>query len=116
MLAILQWNARSPISNGYEFKGFIERMHVKPDVICIQETWLKGVLDFVLKGYTSLRRDRQGGNGGGCAIFVKEGLQIRELKRGDEWEFIAIEIWSKEGSIKVINFYNPGKQLEGEHL
>ena len=47
--AILQWNARSLISNGYEFKGFIERMHVKPDVICIQETWLKGFFDFVIK-------------------------------------------------------------------
>ena len=43
---------------------------------------------------------------------MKEGLQIRELRRGDEGEFIAIEIWSTERIIKVINF----KQLEGETL
>ena len=35
---------------GMSLKAF-ERMHVKPDVICIQETWLKGVLDFVIKGH-----------------------------------------------------------------
>ena len=43
-------------------------------------------------------------------------MQYRELRRGDEWEFIIIKVWTKEGSVKVINFYNPCKQLEVEHL
>lgn len=46
-LLILQWNARSLIANGQEFKGFIQNLNVKPDVICVQDSWLKQSLDFV---------------------------------------------------------------------
>lgn len=63
-MIILQWNARSIIANGQEFKGFIKELKKKPEVICIQETWLKPSLDFVIKGYDSIRRDRGEGSGG----------------------------------------------------
>ena len=66
---VLQWNARSLIANGQEFKGFIQDLSYKPDVICVQESWLKRSLDFVIKGYSSIRRDRVEGNGGGCVTF-----------------------------------------------
>lgn len=39
VLSILQWNARSLIANGQELKQFIEESPVKPDIICVQETW-----------------------------------------------------------------------------
>lgn len=57
-MLLLQWNARSLIANGQEFKGFIKGLVQKPDVICVQEKWLKPTLDFVIYGYTSVRRDR----------------------------------------------------------
>lgn len=59
MLIVLQWNARSLISNGQEFKKFISDMGNKPHIICIQETWLKPQLDFVIQGYTAFRNDRE---------------------------------------------------------
>lgn len=40
----------------------------------------------MIKGYSSIRRDRVEGNGGGCVTFVKRGLQFRELKKGDDLE------------------------------
>ncbi len=49
-ISILQWNARSLISNGQELKCFIEELSVKPNVICVQETWLKPSLDFIIMG------------------------------------------------------------------
>ena len=52
---ILQWNARSLISNGQEFKRYIEKLDVKPEIICIQETWMKSHLDFKIVGYNSVR-------------------------------------------------------------
>lgn len=113
---ILQWNARSLIANGQELKGFINKLEIKPDVICIQETWLKQSLDFVIKGYISIRRDRVEGNDGGCAIFVKRGLQFREVKKGGDLEYIVIEIWTNSGSMGIINFYNPCRKLESEYL
>lgn len=35
--------------NGQEFKGFNKGLRNKPDIICIQETWLKPTLDFGIK-------------------------------------------------------------------
>ena len=74
VLLILQWNARSLISNGQEFKRYIHNLKDKPDVICFQETWLIPKLDFILKGYNGSRCDREKGRGGGCMIFVKLGI------------------------------------------
>lgn len=62
VISVLQWNARSLISNGQKFKkviDFKDDKEFKPHVICIQETWLKSHLDFVIQGYISIRRDRQ---------------------------------------------------------
>ena len=79
---ILQWNARSLVANGQELKGFIDGIRKKPEIICVQETWLKPALDFVIRGYSSIRRDRAEGNGGGWIIFVKQGTQYRVLEKG----------------------------------
>lgn len=48
MLVVLQWNARSLVVNGQEVKHYVDNLAVKPDVICVQETWLKPRLDFVI--------------------------------------------------------------------
>ena len=56
------------MSNGQEFKHYLRELKEKPDVICIQETFLKPVLDFVIYGYIVIRRDRGEVEGacGGC--------------------------------------------------
>ena len=82
MFCILQWNARSLIANGQELKKFIRDSDMKPHIVCVQETWLKPCLDFVIPGYVSLRKDRSDNTqGGGCATFVKCGIQYK-LKEG----------------------------------
>lgn len=116
MLSILQWNARSLCANGQEFKGYINELNEKPDVICVQETWLKPRLDFVLKGYISVRRDREEGNGGGCMDFIREGVTYRVLEKGTAIEYISIEIWIGKKKYVIINFYNPCKRLTLESM
>lgn len=59
-LNILQWNARSLVANGQEFKHFISNLQDKPHVICVQETWLKPEWDFNIIGYKDVRRWRCG--------------------------------------------------------
>lgn len=56
------------------------------------------------------------GNGAGCIIFVQQEMQYRVLKKGKDWEMIVIEVQTKEGIIKVLNFYNPCKKLSLESL
>ena len=116
-MIVLQWNARSLLSNGQEFKGFINNLKKKPEIICVQETWLKPALEFVIKGYNSIRRDRVGDNGGGgCIIFIKQGIQYKVLGKGTQLEYVIIEVWTREGTIRIANFYNPCKKLSNELL
>lgn len=75
VITILQWNARSLIANGQEFKHYsIANGDFSPDIICIQETWLKPQLNFCINRYESVRKDRPIGNGGGTATFIKMGV------------------------------------------
>lgn len=106
-MIILQRNPRSLVANGQEFKGFIKEIKKKPDIICVQETWLKPSLDFIIQGYDSVRRDKGEGSGGGCVIFVKQGIQYRVIGKGTELKYVIIEIWTRGGNIKIVNFYNP---------
>ena len=77
------------MANGREFRYFLSQMKGKPQVICIQETFLKPVLDFVIYGYLSIRRDRSEGegSGGGCVTFIKQGISYKVLEIGTEQEW-----------------------------
>lgn len=108
---ILQWNARSLIANGQEFKECISKKENSPDIICIQETWLKPQLNFTLQGYTIIQKDRKQGNGGGVATFIKQGIGFRNIVRDVEQEVVVVEVWEGKQSYKVINFYNPCEKL-----
>lgn len=58
MLSILQCDARSLIINGQEFKQFVEEQANKPNIICVQDSWFKPTLDFIVHGYTAVHKDR----------------------------------------------------------
>lgn len=82
-----------------------------PDIICIQETWLKPQLIFTLQGYTIIWNDRKQGNGGGIATFIKQGIGFRNIVRDVGQEVVVVEVWEGIQSYKVINFYNPCEKL-----
>lgn len=103
VLTILQWNARSLIANGLEFKHFIDQLDEKPHIICIQETWLKSHLDFVIQGYGVVRKDRKVGNGGGVATFIQNQVQYRVINEFEEYEVVAIDM-QKNRIFKLLIF------------
>lgn len=111
IMLILQWNARSLIANGQDFKQFLVSRGEKPDIVCIQESWLNPKLDFVLHGYVVVRRDRIQGVGGGCVTFIKQGIPYRILGVGREQEYVVVKIWARK-EVTVVNYYNPCKKLE----
>lgn len=104
------------MANGLEFKGYVNQMKEKPDVICIQESWLKPGLDFVLKGYSAVRRDREEGNGGGCVTFIGKGVQYRKVAIGKTSEYVVVEVWDQGKKYVIINVYDPCKRLEMNEL
>lgn len=110
IILILQWNARSLIANGQDFKQFIVSRGEKPDIVCVQESWLKPNLDFVLHGYVTVRRDRIEGAGGGCITFIKQGIPYRVLGIGREQEYVVVEMWAGK-EVTIVNYYNPCKKF-----
>ncbi|KAL2092977.1 hypothetical protein ACEWY4_010289 [Coilia grayii] len=115
-LSILQWNGRSLIANGQELKYFVEKQHDKPNIICVQETWLKPSLDFRIFGYTAIRKDREAGAGGGVAMFIHQGLSYKSLCLNTEIEVIGTEVWAGDLKFEVVNFYNPCLKITRELL
>lgn len=92
-------------------KRFVDEFKVSPELICIQETWLKPCLDFVIPRYVCLRRDRSDRSGGGCATFIRTGIQYKRVDINRDLECVTVEVWTGNKTITVINFYNPCKQL-----
>lgn len=71
---ILQWNARSFNAKSQKLKQFIGDMKEKSKIIHIQASWVKSNLEFVLFNYATVYRDREEGEGGGCATLLKQGI------------------------------------------
>ena len=101
MVLILQWNAQSLVAHGNEFKHALNEWNIKPDIICVQETWLKEGKTFNLYGYNMFRNDRDlsssKSGGGGCAIFTKKGIAINFVKGKDtSVQYQVAEVYCKD--------------------
>lgn len=92
---LLQWNAHSIAANGREFFKFLSNMKLTPSIICIQETWLDYIKEFVIEGFESHRIDRADKRRGEIAIFVAEGISFRPLQvTSNTIEIAAVEVFS----------------------
>lgn len=116
IMILLHRNTRSLLANGQDFKHFIANRRDKPDVICVQETWLRPNLEFALLDYVVVRQDRIQGSGGGCATFIRRGVPYRVVGLGKEQEYVVVEVWADGRKIVLINYYNPCRQMRLEEL
>lgn len=94
-------------------------LDVVPEVVCVQETWLRAQLDFMIPGFSYIRHDRPNDhNGGGFITFLKDGLAYREVPCQEDIECVIVEIYSakEKRNIKLINFYNPCKKFDINQL
>ena len=82
------------------------------DIICASETWFsQGILDASvgLKNYTIYRNDRDNRKGGGVAIYCKNNLNAKILKKssGPGVEFINVAISDHNTKVFLSCVYNP---------
>ena len=77
-LDIIQWNANGLDKNGPELLKKLETEKITPDIICIQETFLKESKNWNIDNYTAIRRDRKDRPKGGLVTFVKHGIIYHE--------------------------------------
>ena len=114
-LKIVQWNARSLNNKLPEFE--ITILTTLPDVVAIQETWMKpGLKDPKYTSYDILRKDRQDGRkSGGIMLLIRKNLIYSEKKlnifKDGQLEVQAITIRSGSKDIDILNIYNPNTTL-----
>ncbi|CAD5222703.1 unnamed protein product [Bursaphelenchus xylophilus] len=92
-----------------------ELLHGKKfDMIFVTETWLKesDEDDYILlnSDYTVHRADRKKKRGGGCAIFVKNGIPVSNVRNVDNhYNLSCFDLLSPDNSIylRVILVYRP---------
>ena len=115
-LIILQWNAQSIIAHGNELKHYIFNSKEKPDIICVQESWLKNSITYKLDNYTVVRKDRNFARGGGVCIFIKNNIsyKIKENELINDIEYIHIEFIRNNKYFNLVNIYNPGTKINKE--
>ena len=67
-LTILQWNARGLRGNKDQIKNYLLKACIPPDVICVEETFLKDQIQSPkLDGYNIIRKDCLSNERGGLA-------------------------------------------------
>ena len=95
------------ICHAAELKNYILKCTEKPDIICIQETFLKPTKHFNLTGYDCVRKDREENAGGGVATFIKDGIKYKTKDINCTLECIVIEAYMGESVLTVVNIYDP---------
>ena len=88
---ILHWNARGIRAHTEELKKYIIE-NGSPDVICLQETFLKPTHAFTFNGYSIERKDRLDSEKGGLLIMIKHGISYEIVLCPDKIECQAIKI------------------------
>ena len=89
-------NCRSLLPNIDEL-----RLIYRPFIIAITETWLNETVfddEINIAGFTVLRQDRQVRRGGGCAVYIADGVKFR--RRADLEESVFEVLWLE---IKIHN-------------
>ena len=94
-------------------KHYIYESNDKPDIICIQESWLKNTVNFKLNNYSIVRKDRKFERGGGVCVFIKNSItyKIIENEFVKNVEYNHIEFILNNRKLNLINIYNPGGKL-----
>lgn len=112
---IVQWNANGLAAHARELKNFVASAANPPEVLCIQETFLKTEKQFVFHGYNVVRKDRTGALKGGVATLIRDGLRYQIIESPPEVECVIIKISTKRAKITIMNVYNPpDKEIDKE--
>ena len=108
----MQWNACSVRAHFNEFKHYLSSVQSAPDVICINESFLKPCHKFELLNYEVVRKDRIDSMGGGIITLIKSGIAFKVLETPESMECLAVEIKLKNKLFVVVNVYiSPSVEL-----
>ncbi|GFW98478.1 probable RNA-directed DNA polymerase from transposon X-element [Trichonephila clavipes] len=115
-LLMVTWNANGLRSRMWELRDFVNKY--KPDIISLQETWLRPSHTIALANYRIYRNDRNhtthnaytARTGGGTAIMIKNSMKHTHIPtpnlNGVEATMVALTPELGEQTL-IISLYNP---------
>src|SRR5688572_21885651 len=105
---VAQWNAHGLNAHLLQFKNYLVQVKILPDVICIQETFLKEKNKTPkFDNYNVIRKDFMQQTRGGLAILIKKGINftILNLDVIENIEIQGIKIKTETGYLDILNTY-----------
>ena len=105
---VAQWNAHGLNAHLLQFKNYLVQVKILPDVICIQETFLKEKNKTPkFDNYNVIRKDFMQHTRGGLAILIKKGINftILNLDVIENIEIQGIKIKTETGYLDILNTY-----------
>src|SRR6202142_420907 len=106
-LKIISWNAHSIQAHPRELKHYLSKTRKLPDIICVQETWLKADSKFEIPGYSREMKCRKDVRGGGVATFTLKEIKYIIDNMPTEVEGLDIKIKTNGQELTIVNFYLP---------
>jgi len=106
-LKIISWNAHSLQAHPRELKHYLSKTRKLPDIICVQETWLKADSKFEIPGYSREMKCRKDTRGGGVATFILNEIKYLVDGMPSDVEGLAIKIQTNGTELTIVNLYLP---------
>ena len=103
-ISLLQWNSNSLTAHLPEFKHYLDELSSLPQIICVQETFLRPTSNISFPGYSVFRQDGLNGRGG-VAILVKNEINYSDIHYYKGVEGISVTIETIHGPLQIFNFY-----------
>ena len=91
---------------------------VKPDIVALNETQLRGKVKVDLEGYTSWSRNRGEQGGGGIATSVARRHQDRVVGagEGEQEEFLITRVEAFSPALCIVNCYGEQRNTSREEV
>lgn len=114
-MEIISWNVNSIKNKVSELRLLATK--INPEVIMLQETWLKPHEEFKLNNYEILRTDREGRPRGGTALAIRSDIEFEEIQvKLGKIENTAANITIKNKNIKIISAYLPPNKINKKDI
>lgn len=108
MIKVISWNVNGLQQRKNEVSTLIAQ--VKPDVILLQETWLKPHMNYEVPGYHVYRTDRVGKRRGGVATLVLSTITQEEANiENNNIETSTVKLVNGEKDVHITSAYFPGR-------
>ena len=108
MLRIVSWNVNGISSRKNEITALVYEL--KPDILLLQETWLKPNLHFSIAGYSIYRKDRENKTRGGVAIAIQENIEHEQIGLDmGKTEIVTLKVKTQNKYINISSVYFPGR-------